>query len=169
MRGAEISSEHYLVLLVMKQFRREARQKGPVVQNTPKWNVKKLREMKCRKEFERKITQKFIASMHSRGSSVELTWEELKGSVVEVATEVCRVSRRKRGIKRTKWWNEEVQKAVVAKKVAYRKMLEVETDESRQIYVEAKREPKRVVKSGMTLEKTWKQTLRGIRRDFGLD
>ena len=73
------------------------------MQNTSKWNVKKLREMKCRKEFERKITQKFMASMHSLGSSVELVWEELKGAVVEVATEVCRVSRRKRGIKRIKW------------------------------------------------------------------
>ena len=43
-------------------------------------------------------------------------------------TEVCRVSRKKRGVKRTKRWNEDVQKAVAAKKVAYRKMLEVETD-----------------------------------------
>ena len=162
-RGAEISSDHYLVLLVMKRFRREARQKDPVVQNTSKWNVKKLREMKCRKEFERKITQKFLASMHSQGSSVELAWEELKGAVVEVATEMCRVSRRKRGIKRTKWWNEEVQKAVVAKKVAYRKMLEVETDESRQRYVEAKREAKRVVRRAKNEE--WNDLGRELEAD----
>ena len=32
------------------------------------------------------------------------------------------------------------------KEIAYRKMLEVETDESRQKYVEAKREAKRVVR-----------------------
>ena len=51
----------------------------------------------------------------------------------------CRVSRKTRGGKRTKWWNEEVQNAVAAKIKAYRKMLEVETTESRQRYVEAKR------------------------------
>lgn len=45
---------------------------------------------------------------------------ELKGAVVEVAAEVCRVSRKKRGVKRTKRWNEEVQKVVAAKKMAYK-------------------------------------------------
>ena len=48
------------------------------------------------------------------------------------------MSRKKRGLKRTKWWNEEVQKVVAAKKLAYRRMLEVETDETRQRYVEPK-------------------------------
>ena len=39
-----------------------------------------------------------------------------------------------------------MQKAVAAKKVAYRRMLEVETEESRQSYIEAKREAKKVVR-----------------------
>ena len=43
-RGAEISSDHYLVLLVTKRCWREVRQKGPVEQNTLKWNAKKLGE-----------------------------------------------------------------------------------------------------------------------------
>ena len=73
-----------------------------------------------------------------------MAWEELKGAAIEVANEVCRVSRRKREAKRTKWWNEEVQKAVAAKKVACRRMLEVETEESRQRY-EVKGEAKKVV------------------------
>ena len=75
-----------------------------------------------------------------------MAWEELKGAVVEVASEVCRVSRKKRGVRRTKWWDEDVKKAVAAKKVAYRKMLEVETEETRQRYMEAKREAKKVVR-----------------------
>lgn len=52
-----------------------------------------------------------------------------------------RASRKKRGLKRTKWWNEEV---VAAKKLVYRGILEVETDEARQKYVEGKREAKKV-------------------------
>ena len=145
-RGAEIGSDIYLVLLVMKKYRRESRNKGPEVKRHLKWSVRKLGEMKCRKEFERKIAEKFMNSRYCQGSSVEMAWDELKGAVVEVASEVSRVSRKKRGAKRTKWWNEEVKKAVAAKKMAYRKMLEVETDESRQRYVEAKREAKRVVR-----------------------
>ena len=39
-----------------------------------------------------------------------------------------------------------MQKAVAAKKVAYKRMLEIETEESRQRYVEAKREAKKVVR-----------------------
>ena len=45
-----------------------------------------------------------------------MAWDELKGAVVEVASEVCRVSRKKIGAKRTKWWNKEVKKAVATKK-----------------------------------------------------
>ena len=51
MRGAEISSDHYLVVLVLKRCWREVRHKRPEEQNTLKWNVRKLGEMKCRKEF----------------------------------------------------------------------------------------------------------------------
>ena len=47
---------------------------------------------------------------------------------------MCRVSRKKGGAKRTKWWNKEMQRAVVAKKIAYRKMLEVEMGNSSQRY-----------------------------------
>ena len=70
-RGAEISSDHYLVLLVMKRCWREVRQKGPEEQNTLKWNVQ-LGERKYRKEFERKFTQKLMASRCPHGSSVEM-------------------------------------------------------------------------------------------------
>ena len=61
----------------MKRYGRESRHKMPGVQNTSKWNVKKLRELKYRKEFERKITQKFMASRYSQGSSVEMACEAL--------------------------------------------------------------------------------------------
>ena len=46
----------------------------------------------------------------------------MKGAMVEVATEVCRVSK-KRGVRRMKWWNEEVHKAIAVKEVVYRMML----------------------------------------------
>ena len=64
-----------------------------------KWSVRKLGEMKCRKEFERKIAGKFMNSKYCQGSSVEMAWDELKEAVVEVASEVCTVSRKKRGAK----------------------------------------------------------------------
>ena len=66
---------------------------------------------------------------------MELTWEELKGAMVdhEVASKVCGVSRKKIGLERTKWWNDDVQKSgIAAIKVAYRRMLEAEMNEARQ-------------------------------------
>ena len=76
---------------------------------------------------------------------------------------VYRVIRMKRGFDRARWWNEEVQKTVVVKILACRKMLEVETNVSRQRYVEIKREAKWEMrraeeKSGVTLVESWKQT-----------
>ena len=103
--------------------------------------------------------QKFMASRYSQGAQ----WKWLKGVVVEVANEVCRVSRKKRGVKRTKWWKEEVQKVVASKKVAYRRMLEVETEESRQRYVEAKREAKKVVRRAKNEE--WIEVGRELEAD----
>ena len=50
-----------------------------------------------------------------------MAWEDLKGKVAEVAVEVCRVSRKKIGVKRTKWWNEEEQKVVTERKLAHTK------------------------------------------------
>ena len=40
-KGAEISSDCYLVLLVIKRCWREVKHKRPEEQNTLKWNVKK--------------------------------------------------------------------------------------------------------------------------------
>ena len=52
------------------------RHKRPEEQNTLKWNVRKLGERKCRKEFERKFTQKFMASRYSQGGLSEKRHEK---------------------------------------------------------------------------------------------
>ena len=59
-----------------------------------KWTVRNLGEMKCRKEFERKIAEKFMNNRYCQRSSVELAWDELKGAVVEVASKCVELDRR---------------------------------------------------------------------------
>ena len=73
MRGAELSSDHYLVEMVTKQFQRELRNRSEG-QNTLKWNVKKIGEMKWRKDLERKIAQKFMASRQLQGKGQWWRW-----------------------------------------------------------------------------------------------
>ena len=54
--------------------------------------------------------------------------------------EVCGVSRTSRGGCRTAWWSKEVQDAVRAKKIAYRRLLSQQSEEAKLTYHEAKNE-----------------------------
>ena len=56
--------------------------------------------------------------------------------------EVCGVSRASRGGCRTAWWSKEVQDAVRAKKIAYRRLLSQQSEEAKLTYHEAKKEAK---------------------------
>ena len=76
------------------------------------------------------------------GKDIEVAWEELKEGILRSAVEVCGESRARRERRRTAWWSKEVQEAVRAKKLAYRKLLNQGSEEARLAYNEAKKEAK---------------------------
>ena len=80
------------------------------------------------------------------------------------ATRACGIEKRRNGgMKRTKWWNDEVRCAVRWKKMMYKQMLDVGTEEARQRYTEAKSEARRVVRKAKNEE--WAQLGRELEKD----
>ena len=76
------------------------------------------------------------------GKDIEVAWEELKEGILRSADEVCGKSRVRRERRRTAWWSKEVQEAVRAKKLAYRRLLNQGSEEARLAYNETKKEAK---------------------------
>ena len=90
----------------------------------------------------------------------------MREGIVGAARKVCGVAKgRKGGENRTRWWNDEVESAVRRKKVMYRRLLDLGTEEAKTNYKEAKAEAKRVARRAKNEE--WVQLGRELERDVG--
>ena len=104
--------------------------------------VKKLRNREARWQFQARLRTSYNMVRQTEGKDIEVAWEELKEGILRSAVEVCGESRARRERCRTAWWSKEVQEAVRAKKLAYRKLLNQGSEEARLAYIEAKKEAK---------------------------
>ena len=103
--------------------------------------------------------------------NVEAAWAELKEGILKLAVEVCGMSRTSRGGCRTAWWSKEVQDAVRAKKIAYKRLLSQQAKEAKLAYNEAKKEAKYRVRKAknekwIRLGKEMEKEARGMHRRF---
>ena len=166
-RGAEIGSDHYLILLKIK-LRAKRRSGGEGhAQTRGKIRINRLKDNDVRREFQVVIGEMYEGARvrgHLCGSDVELAWKEMKDCLVKTATRVCGVSKRRKGaVKRTKWWNEEVRCAVRRKKVMYKRLLDTGTVEAKQMYNKAKLEAKNAVRRAKNEE--WVKLGRELEKD----
>ena len=107
-RGAEIGSDHHLVLMKLnKKIKEEA--KGRVVSG-PKIRIERLKDRHEQLRYQWRIKQKMNwlgtnKGYHGQveGESVEKTWAEFKECILSAAVEVCGMRRRKNQQKRTSW------------------------------------------------------------------
>ena len=114
-RGAEIGSDHYLVLmkinLKVKRMKRR-RQEG----YTRQIRIDNLKNDEVRRKYQAMIAELYKEAKARGGVSetdVERAWKELKEGIVGAVMRVCGTTRRRNGeVKRTRWWNEEVKGAV---------------------------------------------------------
>ena len=140
-RGAEIGSDHYLVLMVIKL---ELKVEKPNRTRTGGGSirVKKLRNREARWQFQAWLRRRYSLVRQMVGKDIGVAWEELKEGILRSADEVCEKSRVRRERCRTAWWSKEVQEAVRAKKLAYRRLLNQGSEEARLAYNEATKEAK---------------------------
>ena len=160
-RGAEIGSDHYLVLLKMSE--KSMVERSRAVSKNVRIRTDRLKDKRVRLEFKIRLQQKMNTTGH-REESMEEVWTKFKEGVLSAAVEVCGVRQQKGQRKRTRWWNDEVKKAVKKKKTAYLKWLQRNTQEAKDEYHRAKKEAKRVVRIAQNEE--WVELGRSLQNDF---
>ncbi len=123
-RGAEVGSDHYLVLMKI-QLRMVGRQE--CIRSVRKEHIKveKLRNAQVRRVYQTNIAKRCGEVKHAlQEGSVEEVWKVLKEVIVRSAARACGIDKRRNGVKkRTRWWNDVVQFAIRRKKILYKEML----------------------------------------------
>ena len=153
-RGAEIGSDHYLVLMVITlKVKVEKPIRSRVAGGSIR--VKRLRNKEVRWQFQTRLMSRYNVARQMVGKDVEAAWAELKEGILRSAVEVCGETRVRRERRRTAWWSKEVQEAVRAKKLAYRKLLDQGSEEAKVAYNEAKKEAKMRVRKAKNEE--WRE------------
>ena len=165
-RGAEIGSDLYLVLMKIKLKARRVKNSSQV-RGRQKIKIRNLKDDRVRREYQAVIAELYEearAGGCASGKDVELAWKELKEGIVGAATKVCGTMRGRSGqVKRTRWWNEEVKSAVQKKKVLYKRLLDTGNVEARQRYNEAKLEARKLVRKAKNDE--WVQFEKELEKD----
>ena len=146
-RGAEVGSDHYLVLMKIQMRIIERRE---CTGNVRKGRIRvwKLKNAGVRRVYQNAMVRRSREVKHAiQQGSVEEGWNVVKECMLVSAAKACGIEKSRNGrMKRTRWWNDEVQCAVRRKKMMYKQMLDVGTEEARQRYTEAKAEARRVVR-----------------------
>ena len=92
-RGAEIGSDHYLVLMKIKLKVKRVKENR---QEEGRQQIKlcKLRDEKVRREYQAVIAEVYEGA---RGTDIERAWKELKDGIVGAVMIVCGSARGRKG------------------------------------------------------------------------
>ena len=134
-RGAEIYSDHYLVVGIFKISPKCKVQR----QNLPKRSKLKLEELKnanIKTLFQNSIKSKLEEwQTHNECSDdIEVLWSKYKEIINCSANEVCGRKIIGGSNKRTAWWNDAVKLKVKEKKEAWKKYLTTKSNEDKEAY-----------------------------------
>ena len=159
--GAEIGSDHHLVLMkVIICGRSKMKRK----ERSCQLRSERLRTKEGEMRFRARLGHLMYNAKHLTGKDVERAWEEFKGSVLGTAEAVCGRRKIRSDIKRIKWWKGDVEDAVRKKKGAYKRWIQVQTSESRDEYLRAKREARDAVRKAKNEE--WVKLGESLQNDF---
>ncbi|XP_047029963.1 uncharacterized protein LOC124637497 [Helicoverpa zea] len=146
--GEALVTQHRLVILDVKVtvLPKSNKDRPP-----PRIRWRMLEKEECADVFRSQVVDK-ISEMKEMEGDVNECWSEMASHIREVAKDVCGESRGKGLIDRdTWWWNDEVQKVLKEKKVAFKEWQNVEIvnaslkDDRKRIYMEWKRKAKKAV------------------------
>ncbi|KAK7925336.1 hypothetical protein WMY93_007646 [Mugilogobius chulae] len=139
-RGAELSTDHHLVVSWIRWQRRKLDRPG-----RPKRIVRvcweRLAEPSVRRVFNSHLRESF-SQLPGETEDIESEWTMFSASIVNAAARSCgrKVSGASRGgHPRTRWWRPEVRDAVRLKKECYQALLACSTPDTVERYRQAKR------------------------------
>ena len=161
-RGAEVGSDHYLVLMKLKLKIRK--QRKPEKSIKQKLRLNKLMEKEVRRKFQRELDIRLRQRACKREEEVENTWQGFRDTIKDVAEKVIGRSRKRRQRRATSWWNEEVKTAVRRKKELYNRALREKNESVWEDYKTASKEAKRVVREAK--EEDWLRWGKELQKSF---
>uniref|UniRef100_A0A3B3HQU3 Reverse transcriptase domain-containing protein n=1 Tax=Oryzias latipes TaxID=8090 RepID=A0A3B3HQU3_ORYLA len=166
-RGAELSTDHYLVVSWIRW-----RVKRPERLGRPKRTVRvcweRLAEPSVREVFNSHIRENF-KQVPGEVGDIESEWTMFSTSIVSAAARSCgrKVSGACRGGNpRTRWWTPEVRDAVKLKKESYQAWLACGTPEAADRYRQSKRAAAQTVAEAKTL--SWEEFGEAMEKDYRL-
>ncbi|KAI3359362.1 hypothetical protein L3Q82_002862 [Scortum barcoo] len=164
-RGAELSTDHHLVVSWIRWQRRKLDRPG-----RPKRIVRvcweRLAEPSVREVFNSHLRKSFSQIPREAGD-IESEWTMFSASIVDAAVRSCgrKVSGACRGGNpRTRWWTPEVRDAVRLKKESYRTMLACGTPDAVDRYRQAKQAAARTVLEAKT--RVWEEFGEAMEEDY---
>ena len=160
-QGAEMGNDHHLVLMIVIIC---GRSKMKRKERSFQLRSEMLRTKEGKLRFRARLVHLMYKAKHLTGEDVERAWGEFKGSVLGTAEAVCGKRNIRSDIKRTKWWNCDVEDAVRKKKGAYKRWIQVQTSESRDEYLRAKRKARDSVRKAKNEE--WVELGEALQNDF---
>jgi exonuclease III len=164
-RGAELSTDHYLVVSWLRW-----RGRKPVRPGRPKRTVRvcweRLAESPVRRSFNSHLRENFKHVPREAGD-IESEWTMFHASIAEAASRSCGrkvVGACRGGNPRTRWWTPAVREAVKLKKESYRAFLACGTPEAADVYRQSKRQAARLVAEAKT--RAWEEFGEAMEKDF---
>lgn len=158
-RGAEISSDHYLLGARLKI--NETIEKERVVRDYYKKEIKtikihKLQDPKIRQDYEEQIKKGIQEVTNNlQEMSIEEKWEKFKEIIYKAGRKACGISIAGGSKKRTSWWNEEIKNIIKTKKNRWRAYLQQRDEESYEKYKIARKTAKEKIK--IAKAKEWEE------------
>ena len=126
-RGEELGSDHYLVLMNIN-LKIERRMRGMDRRMKQQIKINKLKDGEVRRKYQVIMSEMYEANEGKRywtDGDVKMAWKEMREDIVGAVRKVCGVVKGKKDCgKQTRWWNDEVKSAVRPKKVMYRRLLD---------------------------------------------
>ncbi|XP_048857101.1 uncharacterized protein LOC125724452 [Brienomyrus brachyistius] len=164
-RGAELSTDHYLVVGWLRWWGRKPARPG-----RPKRIVRvcweRLAESPVRESFNSYLQQNF-SHIPGEAGDIESEWAMFRASIVEAADRSCGrkvVGACRGGNPRTRWWTPVVRDAVKLKKESYRAFLACGTPDAADGYRQAKRNAALAVAEAKT--RVWEEFGEAMENDF---
>ena len=160
-RGAEIYSDHFLVLskieigaenqCVEKKNTKEKNQRKEVIKTY------RLREEGTAEKYREGIEIEMIKIKEQRweGTSTETLWKKIRSSLIQTAKKVCGTKIINERRKQTRWWNEEIKREVKLKKQSWQRYLSAGTDADYRRYKEQRGKVKEMVKRAK--QQSWEE------------
>lgn len=158
-REAELNTNHRLVMakigepIEVEEKRAEYR----------RINISRLRDEEAKMEYAKR-TDEELQIQGRKDLTPESRWEIFKKTILRVACEICGYSRINKGMKRTRWWTEEVRSAVKQKKLAWKRYQQTNMREDKEIYDRLNKQAKDTVKKAK--KKSWEEFGEEINKGF---